>query len=535
MNIGFFASSSLRIIRRCCFALILSLLLASVRSAAAQVPTGDSAWVEGDFVAARTAYQRALATDSTSVRASYRLAIMQSWAGHLDSALALLRHARSVEPDDPDVRFSEAQFLGWNGRYEASIARFDTLLLQHPERRDAVLARAQVLAWANRFAEADSSYSTLLRVNPGDLQAQAGLAQVAAWRGDFTDAVRRYLAVLSHDSTNAEALVGLAQVYHWQGRERAAASYADRALAADSTRRDADEVRAAIRSGIRPTLDAAIGWSRDSDRNQAWWQTIGTSWSLAEGLRPFASAGLLEATDPTRNGTRAAAEIGATYAVGNWQFTGAAGVRRLSPRGTTGATLGTARARVAYAVRAGTWIGLGYARTAFDETAFLLARRLGANTLDLDIESTLRPGTELSAATGWAWIGDGNRRRSALLAASQRVNRHVSVGALGRILGYDFKGVGYFSPDQFSTAEGRAAYRYALPKWDAGVSGGAGAQWVGSHGKAQSQWHIEGRVARKWGAINEVAFSIGTSTSAVSSTTGAFRSSTAVLSARLGL
>ena len=115
------------------------------------------------------------------------------------------------------------------------------------------------------------------------------------------------------------------------------------------------------------------------------------------------------------------------------------------------------------------------------------------------------------------------------------MNTDVSVGALGRILGYVFKGAGYFSPDPFSTVEGRAAYRYVLPKWEAGVSGGAGAQWVGSHGKAQSQWHIEGRVARKWGAINEVALNIGTSTSAVSSTTGAYRYSTAVLSVRLGL
>jgi hypothetical protein len=294
-------------------------------------------------------------------------------------------------------------------------------------------------------------------------------------------------------------------------------------------------VKGAIRAGIHPTLDAAIGWSRDSDKNESWWQTLATSWSLADGLRPFVSGGLLESTDPVRRGTRSLGEAGATYATGNWQITGAAGVRHLSPDGAATATLGTARARLAYAALPRTWIGLGYARTAFDETALLIERRIGVNTLDLSVESAVRGGTALSAGAGWAWIGDGNRRRSGLLAASHQLNRRITVGTLGRILGYDFKGVGYFSPDRFSTVEARAAYEYGLPRWEARLSGGLGAQWVGSRAAAQSQWHLEGRLARRWAANNEVALTIGTSTSAVSSTTGAFRYTTAILSARLGL
>jgi len=53
-----------------------------------QIAAGDSAWAAENYYLARIAYERALRDDSTSVRALYRLGILASWDGLLDSALA---------------------------------------------------------------------------------------------------------------------------------------------------------------------------------------------------------------------------------------------------------------------------------------------------------------------------------------------------------------------------------------------------------------------------------------------------------------
>jgi hypothetical protein len=51
----------------------------------------------------------------------------------------------------------------------------------------------------------------------------------------------------------------------------------------------------------------------------------------------------------------------------------------------------------------------------------------------------------------------------------------------------------------------------------------------------QAEWHLDGRLARKWGVSNEVALFLAWTNSAASSTTGAFRYFTGSLSARIGL
>ena len=62
-------------------------LLVLVAPLAAQLPDAEAAFQRGDYGAARAAYERVLATDSTSVRALYQLAILDSWDGKLQRSL----------------------------------------------------------------------------------------------------------------------------------------------------------------------------------------------------------------------------------------------------------------------------------------------------------------------------------------------------------------------------------------------------------------------------------------------------------------
>jgi tetratricopeptide (TPR) repeat protein len=511
----------------------LLLCLAATTGLQAQVGAGDSAWAAGDFAAARVAYERALHDNPGSVRALYRLGVLASWNNQLDSALALLRDAREVEPGDPDVRTHEATVLAWQGRYADALARWDSLVAEFPGRRDLALGRARTLSWSGRLRQADTAYAALVASDPNDLDARTGWAQTAAWSGDYLTAIHRYQEALDRNPDHVPSLVGLAQVRTWQGRTAEARLAVDHALRIAPEDRTALEVRASIRALTRPRLDLTLGWSHDSDRNTLWWQSLGSSIALGPGLRGFASAGIAEASDPAREGTRLSAEAGVTRDAGNLSLSAAFGVRRLAVDDAADRSLGTWRGAVSYRFARTAGAGLSYAHYSFDETA--LGRDVDIDEVSVDGDVQLHPDLILAYGGGLGWLSDDNRRHSAVVALTQRFARGLTGGIYARILGYRSPGFGYFSPDRFLVSEGSGSYTYGLRQWEARLSGGLGVQQVGEGGRAQSEWHAEARLARRWSVINEVALSGGISNSAESSTTGAYRYYTAALSVRLGL
>jgi hypothetical protein len=180
-------------------------------------------------------------------------------------------------------------------------------------------------------------------------------------------------------------------------------------------------------------------------------------------------------------------------------------------------------------------MSVGYARLPFDEIASLFERQLDMESLEGGIDA--RPGTNLLIALGGGalWLSDGNHRTSASLGLTQSIRRQFAVGVLGRTLGYERRGIGYFSPDRFSVLEGNAAYNSESRSWIAALSGGLGAQQIGKRGAAQTEWHLEGRVGPQWGEGNRIELFGLLTNSAVSSTTGAFRYRSAGITVRLGL
>jgi len=516
-------------------ALAAVVMLLSPRPALAQVAAGDSAWLAGEFHAARVAYERELHDNPGSVRALYRLAVLASWDGRLDSALALLRDARELEPDDADVRFYQAKVLSWDGRFRQAVALYDSLLAEQPGWRDAAFGRAQTLAWANRFTEADAGFAALAASDPDDVDALAGRALVAAWRGDLATAATRYETALARKPDHVTSLVGLAQVRLWQGRAADARRHADQALAITPEDRPAREVRQQARALVRPRVELLLGWSRDSDENTLWWQQAATSMAIGPGLRGFGSVQAAETTDPVRDGHRLGAEVGASYTVANLTLTGALGARRLLPDGAPARSLATGRAAASYRLAPGAGVGIGYARYSFDETALLLTRDLDVHEVSVDGDVSLTPTLTAGGGASLARLSDDNVRRAAVLSLTRRFDQRYTLGVFGRVMGYRSPGVGYFTPDRFLVAEVRGAWTWAVRKWESRLSGGLGLQQVGRDASAQSQWHAEARLARRFGTINEVAVGAGISNSLVSSTTGAFRYYSAQISARLGL
>jgi hypothetical protein len=161
---------------------------------------------------------------------------------------------------------------------------------------------------------------------------------------------------------------------------------------------------------------------------------------------------------------------------------------------------------------------------------------------DLDMELLeggldLRPTPRLTifGGGGLLWLSDGNHRSSGSLGLTQKLGRGFFAGVFGRTLSYERRGTGYFSPDRFQVLEGNAGYNIESRRWVGTVSGGLGAQQVGEHGAAQTEWHAEARVGPRWGSGNRIEVYGLITNSAVSSTTGAFRYRAAGVNVRLGL
>jgi hypothetical protein len=324
-------------------------------------------------------------------------------------------------------------------------------------------------------------------------------------------------------------------VYLWQGQERAAAREAKSAVAINPSDKTSRQLSRTIRSNSRSSLETSANWSNDSDHNTSFWQGTAASSPVSSGASIFGSVNALETSDPVRQATRVGGELGIVVAAGPVQLTGAAGARRLDPESADPRTAATYRTQIRFRPSSRVRIGASYSRVTFDEIASLIEQGLNMELLEGGFDVKPLGGLTIYGGLGELWLSDSNQRWSVSAGLTQKVLRHFFVGAFGRTLSYQDRGIGYFSPDRFSVGEGIAGYNLEQGTWIGGLSGGAGAQQVGQGGAAQSEWHIEGRVGKRWGAGNSLELFGLITNSAVSSSTGAFHYSSAGMSFRLGM
>jgi hypothetical protein len=433
------------------------------------------------------------------------------------------------------MQLAQARVRAWHKQYAAALALYDSALARRSDLREAELGKAQTLSWAGRLDEAENVYRAMIARNASDRDARLGHAQVSAWRGDLSTAKQLYRAVLAQNPRDADALAGLGYVYYWEGREAAARKQARAALAVDSTHKTGRALLRTIQEATRPTTEGTANWSNDSDHNTSFWQTLSGSGSLGAGVGVFGSVNALEASDPTLDATRVGGEAGVSLALGRVQLSGAAGARRLVPSVAAPRTAATYRGRLGYRPVPALRLSVGYSRAPFDEIASLMERNLDLEGLEGGFDARPFAGLTIFAGGSGLWLSDGNSRTGVAGGLTQKLHRRFSLGLFGRTLSYDRKGVGYFSPDRFSVLEATAGYSLETGFWTGNLGGGLGAQQVGKRGAAQSEWHVEGRLGRRWGVGNQVELFGLVTNSAVSSTVGAFRYRSAGLTVRLGL
>lgn len=500
----------------------------------AQTEEADGYWAAGDYRQARLAYERVLVADLANVRANLRLGILLSWDSKLDSSLVMIRRARAEDPADVDLELAEARVLSWAGRTDAAVAHYDSVIARAPVTRDAWLGKALTLGWAGRYDEADAAYVHWLSDAPADEEALVGRARLRAWQGDLGGARALYGESLARLPGSATALAGLAQVDRWDGHERAALARADSALKIAPDDRDARQLRRELRAALRPQMQFTFGWGLDSDHNKTFWENATASQSIADGVTVTGSVGLFQASDPVTSGRRTLGELGLSWAHGKFGVGAGLGVRQLSPDIGTSRSSATARATISWRPSSRVGMGIGYGRVPFDETAGLIARDLDVQSLEANADVKAARHLDLSLGLGAGWLNDGNGRQSILAAATWSFARYFFAGPYYRRLAYDQAGIGYFAPRPYQLAEVRGGANRIWGSWGTRVSGGIGAQKIGT-GSSQSAWHADVRLTRRLRVIDEIALFGGITNAASASTTGAFKYKTAGLSLRLGL
>lgn len=516
---------------------ILALLIASAQAPtrlSAQTQAADALWNAGKMEEAKRAYEEVLVGDMANVRANYRLGILLSWDGKLDSALVMIRRARAEDHADPDLEVAEARVLSWAGRYDESVAHYDSVIARTPDHRDAWLGKATALSWDGRFTAADAAYVGWLERSPDDIEARVGRARIRAWQGDLAGSRALYRETLDRQPGSAAALAGLAQVDRWEGRERIALARVDSALRIAPDDRDAQLLRRELRAALRPQVQFTFGWSEDSDHNENWWETAVYTQRVGDAVTATASVGFLQASDPITTGDRSSGELGLSWRHGRVGASAGLGVRNLTPETGTSRSPLTARGSLTWRPAPRFGIGIGVARVPFDETAGLIARELDVTSLEGNVEVKVRNDIDLSLGLGGGWLSDGNARRSFLIAGTWSFAKYFFAGPFYRQLSYQEQGVGYFSPDPYQLVELRAGAARQWGPWGARLVGGYGSQRINSADR-QDAWHADLRLTRRFKVIDELALFGGVTNAAAASTTGAFKSRTAGISLRVGL
>ena len=102
---------------------------------------GVVAYGNGEFEAAKQAFEAVLAEDAEDTGAIQYLGLIAAELGQPEAAVALYRRAIAIDPDDMDFHFDLGAALLESNQTAAARTEFDTVLAAQPDR-----ARAQLFA-----------------------------------------------------------------------------------------------------------------------------------------------------------------------------------------------------------------------------------------------------------------------------------------------------------------------------------------------------------------------------------------------------
>ena len=158
--------------------------------------------------------ERLLAACQTAGSTDYRvymfLGVMARDAGNREQAVAYLRKAHEMAPEEPNPALELGFTLEAEHPREARKV-YEQILARDPASRPALLGLGRVARSQNRLDEARALYERLLAVNPKDPEALNGMGWLALASRNREEGRAGFEQVLTIEPNNDEAKIGLSK------------------------------------------------------------------------------------------------------------------------------------------------------------------------------------------------------------------------------------------------------------------------------------------------------------------------------------
>lgn len=323
----------------------------------------------------------------------------------------------------------------------------------------AVFRLGLLESWRNRYSDALTLLRLYARLEPADLDGRLALARTLAWADRIPEAERLLEQWLEQSPQDAEAWGLLGQFRRWRGAPRSAEVALRRALATDSTERNAQEQLRWVEADLHPVATSTAVLARDSERNDLWHLDVAGSARLLHDVRVGAQ---VRSTRVSVDGVDPLVVPG-VLATAQWQPDGAPWMVAMElggvqyPAAAAPSAL-QGRAGLRAATRSGRWrLGGGIGREPLDELRSMASRALmfTVGNADLSYALTSRTSFGLAASRGDVrGVGVDNSRTTALGALRFTPRRGISTALTHRVVRWDAPAFGvFFAPQTWTVTE----------------------------------------------------------------------------------
>ncbi len=170
------------------------------------------------FAEARQALEQVLQRDEKSFLALRQLGEVEVRSGDYAQAIAHLRRAQEINPDDTTVAFLVGQALQQTRDLNGARSVLEASLKTNPNELQGRLLLGQVYLDLSKPDEAADQFEAVLLTQPADIDGQLGLAKAKIAGKKFEEAASGLEELIKSQPRNADAFELLAHAYRGLGK-----------------------------------------------------------------------------------------------------------------------------------------------------------------------------------------------------------------------------------------------------------------------------------------------------------------------------
>jgi predicted TPR repeat methyltransferase len=153
---------------------------------------------EGDFLKAQTLYQKILKKNPQHAASMHQLGLLAVQLNQLDTAIAWLKQALAISPDDPIIHNNLGNAYKISGQWLDAIDHFQQALKLNPDYAEAHNNLGGVYYKQKNFPLALSQYEMALSLHPDYIEAQYNIALLKIREGENDTAIFWLKKIVGH-------------------------------------------------------------------------------------------------------------------------------------------------------------------------------------------------------------------------------------------------------------------------------------------------------------------------------------------------